>query len=199
MENEAAGTEAQEEEELDPKKELLGGFVIYGVLALCAAMSLIPAIFSNISFPSLPEGGLRNRMWGEHNLMRPSAVVVTFFAFDEQLSHGQLAELSVLRRRYPDERILIVASCVGLQDPDAVKRFAARTRAPFPIVHCEDKMAAHIVGGGVLPLTVVRDGKGNPVRIFRALATAEEIAAEVKRLLPDVQERQIPLSPEDAI
>jgi hypothetical protein len=60
-------------------------------------------------------------------------------------------------------------------------------------------MAAHIVGGGVLPLTVVRDGKGNPVRIFRSLAAAEEVAVEVKRLLPDVKERQIPLSPEDSI
>jgi hypothetical protein len=70
---------------------------------------------------------------------------------------------------------------------------------PFPIVHCPDKMAAHIVGGGLLPLTVVRDGKGNPVRVFRALATTEEIAAEVKQLLPEVEERLIPLSPQDSI
>ncbi len=203
MEDAAAKRETEEEEKLDPRKELLGGFVIYGVLALCAAMSLIPAIFSGgLPLPalSLPEGGLRSRMWGDSRLMKPSAVVVSFFAFDEELSHRQLAELTALRIRYPDEKLSIIAACTAYNNrPEIVKSFAERIKAPFPIIPCPDKMAAHIVGGGMLPITVVRDGEGNPVRIFRSLATAQEIAATVKQLLGDLEERQIPLRPETSI
>jgi hypothetical protein len=197
MEDEKKERETDENEEGVGRQELLGGFAVYGVLLLCAVISLIPLLVTEgLPLTRLPEGGLRNRIWGRSYLLDPAAVVVTFFALDEDLSRIQLDELTSICKEYPDRKIMIMAACASHKHPGAIEDFRKRRNAPFPIIHCPDKMAAQIVGGGSLPITIVRDDQGNLVRIFRRFAKSEEIIEEIRKILGEVKKRPTPLKPE---
>ena len=64
---------------IELRKEILGGFAIYALLAVCAVFSLVPALLSG-GFPK-PEG---------------KVLVVTFFSLDDPSTQKQLEHLKMV-------------------------------------------------------------------------------------------------------